>query len=127
MLYQKGKKIYGADSYSAYDNEIFGPAAPVVTFSTLDEAIALARGTEYGLSLGILSKYVTKAMEIAERIPSGLVHINDQTINDEPFAPFGGVGASGTGSRLGGAEWNIEAFTETQWVTVRGQIAPHPL
>jgi len=112
---------------AAYDNEIFGPVAPVVTFSTLDEAIALARGTEYGLSLGILSKDVTKAMEIAERIPSGLVHINDQTINDEPFAPFGGVGASGTGSRLGGAEWNIEAFTETQWVTVRGQIAPHPL
>ena len=111
----------------AYDHEIFGPVAPVVRFSTLDEAAALASGTEYGLSLGILSRDVTKALDLAERIPSGLVHINDQTINDEPFAPFGGVGASGTGSRLGGAEWNIEAFTETQWVTVRGQIAPHQL
>lgn len=111
----------------AYDNEIFGPVAPVTTFSTLDEVVALARGTEYGLSLGILSKDVMKAMELAERIPSGLVHINDQTINDEPFAPFGGVGSSGTGSRLGGPEWNIDAFTETQWVTVRGQIAPHQL
>lgn len=112
---------------AAYDNEIFGPVAPVVTFSTPDEAVALARDTEYGLSLGILSKDVMKALDLAERIPSGLVHINDQTINDEPFAPFGGVGASGNGGRLGGAEWNIEAFTETQWVTMRGQIAPHLL
>jgi acyl-CoA reductase-like NAD-dependent aldehyde dehydrogenase len=108
-------------------NEIFGPVAPVVTFSTLEEAAALARDTEYGLSVAILSRDVMKAMELAEHIPSGLVHINDQTISDEPVAPIGGVGISGNGSRLGGAEWNIEAFTETQWVTVRGQIAPHPL
>jgi benzaldehyde dehydrogenase (NAD) len=112
---------------SIYDNEIFGPVAPVIRFSTLDEAAALAGGIEYGLALGILSRDVMKAMELAERIPSGLVHINDQTVNDEAFAPFGGVGVSGTGSRTGGAEWNIDAFTETQWVTVRGQIAPHQL
>ena len=111
----------------AYINEIFGPVAPVVRFSTLDEAANLASGTEYGLSLAILTRDVMKGMELAERIPSGIVHINDQTINDEAVAPFGGVGASGTGSRLGGAEWNIDAFTETQWVTVRGQIAPHQL
>jgi benzaldehyde dehydrogenase (NAD) len=110
----------------AYQNEIFGPVAPVTRFSTLDEAVALARGTEYGLSLGILTRDVMKGMELAERIPSGIVHINDQTVNDEAVAPFGGVGASGTGSRFGGPEWNIDAFTETQWVTVRGQIAPHP-
>jgi len=111
----------------AYDKEIFGPVAPVIRFSTLDEAVALARDTEYGLSLGILTRDVMKGLELAERIPSGIVHINDQTINDEAVAPFGGVGASGTGSRLGGAEWNIDAFTETQWVTVRGQIAPYPM
>ena len=112
---------------AAYDNEIFGPVAPVIRFSTLDEAAALAGGTEYGLSLGILTRDVMKGLELAERIPSGIVHINDQTINDEAVAPFGGVGASGTGSRLGGAEWNIDAFTETQWVTVRGDIAPYPM
>lgn len=110
-----------------YVNEIFGPVAPVTRFSTLEEAAALARDTEYGLSVAIMSRDVMKAMELAEHIPSGLVHINDQTISDEPVAPIGGVGISGNGSRLGGAEWNIEAFTETQWVTVRGQIAPHPL
>ncbi len=111
----------------AYANEVFGPVAPVVRFSTLDEVVNLAGGTEYGLSLGILTRDVMKGLELAERIPSGLVHINDQTVNDEAVAPFGGVASSGTGSRFGGAEWNIEAFTETQWVTVRGQIAPRRL
>jgi benzaldehyde dehydrogenase (NAD) len=111
----------------AYENEIFGPVAPVVRFSTLDEVAALANGTEYGLSLGILTSDVMKGLELAERIPSGIVHINDQTVNDEAVAPFGGVAASGTGSRLGGTEWNIDAFTETQWVTLRSQIAPYPM
>lgn len=111
----------------AYANEVFGPVAPVVQFSTLDEAIALANDTEYGLSLGILTRDVMKAMELAEHIPTGIVHINDQTINDEAGVPFGGIASSGTGARFGGPEWNIEAFTETQWVTVRGQIAPHRL
>ncbi len=111
----------------AYAQEIFGPVAPVVPFSTLDEAVALASGTEYGLSLGILTRDVMKGLELADRIPSGIVHINDQTVNDEAVAPFGGVGASGTGARLGSAEANTDAFTELQWVTVRGQIAPHQL
>jgi benzaldehyde dehydrogenase (NAD) len=112
---------------AAYDNEIFGPVAPVVRFSTHDEVAALANDTAYGLSLGILTGDVMKGLELAERIPSGIVHINDQTINDEAVAPFGGVGASGTGSRLGGVEWNLDAFTETQWVTLRSQIAPYPM
>jgi benzaldehyde dehydrogenase (NAD) len=111
----------------AYVQEIFGPVAPVVPFATLDEAAALASDTEYGLSLGILARDVMQALELAERIPSGIVHINDQTVNDEAAAPFGGVGASGTGSRLGGANWNLDAFTETQWVTISGQIAPHQM
>jgi benzaldehyde dehydrogenase (NAD) len=110
----------------AYAQEIFGPVAPVVAFSSLDEAAALAGGTEYGLSLGILTKDVMKGLALAERIPSGLVHINDQTVNDEALIPFGGVGESGTGSRHGGAAANLEAFTETQWVTVRGDLPAYP-
>lgn len=125
LFYQPTVLANVTPGMAAYDNEIFGPVAPVVTSSTLDEAVALARETEYDLSPGILSKDVMKAMGLAERIPSGLVHINDQTINDEPFAPFGGIGASGNGGRLGGADWNVEALTETQWVTLREQIAPH--
>jgi benzaldehyde dehydrogenase (NAD) len=110
----------------AYAQEVFGPVAPVATFSTPEEAAELAAGSEYALSLGILSGDVMKALDLAARIPTGIVHINDQTVNDEAHAPFGGLAASGTGARLGGAEANIELFTETQWVTVRGQIAPYP-
>ncbi len=110
----------------AYAEEIFGPVAPVSAFGSLEEAVALATGTEYGLSLGILSRDVMKALDLAERIPSGIVHINDQTVDDEAVAPFGGVGSSGTGSRFGGASANIDAFTETRWVTMQGDIAPYP-
>jgi benzaldehyde dehydrogenase (NAD) len=110
----------------AYAQEVFGPVAPVMTFSDVDEAVALARDTEYGLSLGVLSADVSRALAIADRIPSGLVHINDQTVSDEAVAPFGGVGASGTGARFGGPAANIDAFTETQWLTIQGSITPYP-
>jgi len=110
----------------AYQQEIFGPVAPVTPFSSVDEVAALAAGTEYGLSLGILTRDVYAGLQLAERIPAGLVHINDQTVNDEAVAPFGGVGASGTGSRHGGPQANIEAFTETQWVTLRGDLPAYP-
>jgi benzaldehyde dehydrogenase (NAD) len=110
----------------AYANEIFGPVAPVTAFGSLDEAVELATGTEYGLSLGILTGDVMAALDLAGRIPTGIVHINDQTVDDEAVAPFGGVAASGTGSRFGGAAANIDAFTETQWVTMQGDIARYP-
>ena len=71
----------------AYAEEIFGPVAPVVAFRDLDEAARLAAGTEYGLSLGILTRDVMKGLALAERIPSGLVHVNDQTVNDEVGHP----------------------------------------
>lgn len=109
----------------AYAEEVFGPVAPVASFSTLDEAAALAADTEYGLSLSILTRDPLKGLELAERIPSGIVHINDQTVNDEAVAPFGGVAASGTGARFGG-EANLEAFTDVRWTTVRGDVAPYP-
>lgn len=110
----------------AYAEEIFGPVAPVTPFATLDEAVALAGGTAYGLSLGILTRDPMRGLALAERIPAGLVHINDQTVNDEALAPFGGVGESGNGSRQGGAQANLDAFTETQWVTVRSDLPQYP-
>jgi benzaldehyde dehydrogenase (NAD) len=111
---------------TAYQQEIFGPVAPVVRVDSVDQAIALARDSEYGLSLGILTRDVMRGLEIAEQIPSGLVHINDQTINDEATIPFGGVKSSGTGSRHGGPQANLDAFTDTQWVTVRGTLPQYP-
>ncbi|MFD4410077.1 benzaldehyde dehydrogenase [Streptomyces sp. NPDC058476] len=113
------------DASPAYAEEVFGPVAPVRAFSDLDEAVALATATPYGLSLGILTGDVLRGLDLAERIPTGLVHINDQTVNDEAVAPFGGVAASGTGARFGGAA-NIEAFTETRWITARSTQAAYP-
>ncbi|GAA1872071.1 benzaldehyde dehydrogenase [Pseudonocardia ailaonensis] len=110
----------------AYTDEIFGPVAPIVAFDAVEEAIRMASDTPYGLSLGILTTDVTRGLEIAEQIPSGLVHINDQTVNDEATVPFGGVGNSGTGSRHGGAKANLEAFTDVQWITVRGSLPAYP-
>jgi benzaldehyde dehydrogenase (NAD) len=107
----------------AYAGEVFGPVAPVVPFSTSDEAVALAGDSVYGLALGVFTRDVLAGLALAERVPTGLVHINDQTINDEPVAPFGGMGESGTGSRHGGHRANLEAFTELQWVTVRSAPA----
>jgi benzaldehyde dehydrogenase (NAD) len=112
---------------AAYTEEIFGPVAPVVAFDSVDDAVRLAKDTPYGLSLGILTRDVMRGLEIAEQVPSGLIHINDQTINDEASIPFGGVGDSGTGARHGGAQANLEAFTDTQWVTVRATLPHYPM
>ena len=87
----------------AYANEVFGPVAPVMRFSTVEEAAELAAATDYGLSLGIMTRDPLKGLALADLIPTGIVHINDQTVSDEAQIPFGGVGDSGTGSRFGGA------------------------
>ena len=110
----------------AFAEEVFGPVAPVTRVSTVDEAVELAGASEYGLSLGIVTRDVMRGLAVADRIPTGIVHINDQTVNDEANAPFGGVGASGTGARFGGAAANIDAFTETRWITMRGEPATYP-
>ncbi|MCB5180306.1 aldehyde dehydrogenase family protein [Streptomyces antimicrobicus] len=114
-----------ADDTPAYAEEVFGPVAPVRSFATEDEAVALASAGPYGLSLGIVTPDTGRALELAERIPTGIAHINDQTVNDEAVAPFGGLGASGTGARFGG-EANLEAFTELRWTTSRRTPAGHP-
>jgi benzaldehyde dehydrogenase (NAD) len=110
----------------AYANEVFGPVAPVIRFSPIEEAAELAAASEYGLSLGILTRDPLKGLALADLIPTGIVHINDQTVSDEAQIPFGGIRDSGTGSRFGGATANIDAFTDTQWVTMRSEIPPYP-
>lgn len=105
--------------------EAFGPVAPIVTYSDLDEAARIVNDSEYGLSVGILGD-TGQAMRLADHLESGKIHINEQTVSDEPNVPFGGVKDSGNGSRFGGAVANIEAFTETQWLTMRSEIAEYP-
>ncbi|MFB7645907.1 benzaldehyde dehydrogenase [Streptomyces sp. NPDC056084] len=113
------------DHTPAYAEEVFGPVAPVRSFATLDEAATLAASGPYGLSLGIVTRDTALGLELADRIPTGIAHINDQTVNDEAVAPFGGIAASGTGARFGGSA-NLDAFTELRWTTVRRETAGHP-
>ena len=100
----------------AWTDEIFGPVAPVVAFDTDDEALALANDTEYGLAGAVYSRSISRGLAFAQRIRAGMVHVNDQTVNDEAVIPFGGMGASGNGGRFGGAA-NWDAFTQWQWVS----------
>ncbi|MGW7238102.1 aldehyde dehydrogenase family protein [Streptomyces sp. NPDC054804] len=125
-LFYRPTVISGVDDRTpAYAEEVFGPVAPVRGFADADEAAALAADSAYGLSLAIVTRDAARGLDLAERIPTGIVHINDQTVNDEAVAPFGGVAASGTGARFGG-ESNLEAFTDVRWTTVRGDVAPYP-
>jgi benzaldehyde dehydrogenase (NAD) len=109
----------------AFDEEIFGPVAPVTTFRTEDEAVELANRSEYGLSAGVISSSVTRALALGNRLKTGILHINDQTVGDEPHVPFGGRGASGNGSRVGGPA-NVEEFTQWQWVTIQDRPSAYP-
>ncbi|MFD7919379.1 aldehyde dehydrogenase family protein [Streptomyces sp. NPDC059740] len=109
----------------AFAEEVFGPVAPVVAYDTLDEAIDLVNACEYGLSVSILTADAFAAWELADRIDSGAVHINDQTVDDEAVAPFGGSKASGVGGRFGGRA-GLDTFSEVQWVTAQSAIARYP-
>ncbi|SFB64734.1 benzaldehyde dehydrogenase (NAD) [Rhizobium sp. NFR07] len=109
----------------AFKEEIFGPVAVVTTFATDDEAVSLANDTDYGLAAAVISKDVSRAMAIGDRIHAGILHINDQTVSDGVSNPFGGVGASGNGTSIGGpANW--ELFTDWQWVTIKSAPPPYP-
>jgi len=110
---------------AAFREEIFGPVAPVITFSSDEEAVALANQTEYGLAAAVQSGSPARARGVAAQLHAGMVHINDQTINEEPPAPFGGFGASSNGGHFGGVA-NIELWTEWQWVTARDAASPFP-
>ncbi|MBX4898731.1 benzaldehyde dehydrogenase [Rhizobium bangladeshense] len=110
----------------AFSEEIFAPVAVITPFDTDDDAIALSNDTEYGLSAAIITPSVGRALAMADKLNVGLLHINDATVNDDVVNPFGGVGASGNGSSIGGSA-NWEAFTHWQWVTVKAEAPSYPL
>lgn len=100
--------------------ETFGPVVSVIEVENSEEAVAVANDTVYGLSAAVFTADLAQGMAIAERIESGMVHINDQTVCDEPQIPFGGVKDSGWG-RFGG-QAALEEFTELRWISM--QLTP---
>ena len=100
--------------------EIFGPVAPVVTFKTEDEAVALANNTEYGLIAYAFTENLNRGLRLAERLEVGMFGLNAGVISN-PAAPFGGVKASGLG-REGSFE-GIEEYLETVYVGISDPMA----
>ena len=108
-----------------YHEESFGPVASVIRVSGEDEAVSVANDTEYGLAAAVFSRNVSRALAIAQRLESGICHINSATIHDEPQMPFGGVKASGYG-RFGGKA-GIDEFTELRWITIQDGKTQYPI
>ena len=109
-----------------WHDETFGPVVVVCPFRDEDEAVALNNDTEYGLTAAVWTADEARALRMAGRLETGMVHVNCQNINDEPHVPFGGTKASGVG-RYGG-RWSLDAFTELRWITLdRGgrHFPPH--
>ncbi len=104
------------NSMDIWHDETFGPVVMVCPFGTEDEAVALNNDTEYGLTAAVWTADEARALRLAGRLETGMVHVNDQNINDEAVVPFGGVKASGVG-RYGG-RWSLDAFTELRWITL---------
>jgi benzaldehyde dehydrogenase (NAD) len=109
----------------AFREEIFGPVAPVVVVRDAEQAVEVANDTEYGLVAAIQTGSVSRGLALAEQLNTGIVHVNDQTLNNDAFAPFGGIGASGNGSRFG-SQSSWDEFTTWQWVTSREQAHGFP-
>jgi benzaldehyde dehydrogenase (NAD) len=109
----------------AFEEEIFGPVAVVVGYDDEDHAVELANMSDFGLAAGIIAKDTGRARALGNKLKVGHLHINDQTVAASPYAPFGGRGRSGNGSRISGpAIW--EEFTQWVWVTSRPEAVVYP-
>ncbi|NGO47010.1 benzaldehyde dehydrogenase [Streptomyces ureilyticus] len=125
LFYQPTVLAGVTTSMPAFREEIFGPVAPVVVVRDEAEAVAVANNTEYGLVAAVQTGSPERGRELARRLRTGIVHINDQTLNNDAYAPFGGTGASGNGSRFG-SQSSWDEFTQWQWVTFREQAHAFP-
>ena len=100
-----------------YNEETFGPVVSLIPAADSEEALQIANDTSYGLSAAVITNDMQKAMDLSMRLESGMVHINDCTISDEPHVPFGGVKNSGFGRE--GGRYSMEELTEVKWITMQ--------
>ncbi len=108
-----------------YYEESFGPVASVIRVADEEEAVSVANDTEYGLAAAVFGRDIARALKVAQKIESGICHINAPTIHDEAQMPFGGIKASGYG-RFGGRA-GIDEFTELRWITIQTEPQTYPI
>ena len=107
-----------------YHEESFGPVKPIVRVAGEAAAIACANDNAYGLAAAVVSRDLARAWRVAQRIESGICHINGPTVHDEAQMPFGGMKESGVG-RFGG-DAGVQAFTELRWITLQTGPRQYP-
>jgi len=96
--------------------ELFGPVVSVIPFKTDDEAVEIANNSNFGLSGAVHTSDIDRGVSLARRVQTGMIHVNDCTIHDEPIVAFGGEKQSGLGRLNGG--WSLDEFTTMRWVSV---------
>ena len=106
-------------------NEIFGPVACIIKAQGEAHAIDIANDSPYGLSGSVFTADVHHGVEVGKKIKTGMIHINDQSVNDEAHVSFGGEKESGIG-RFNG-EWAIDKFTTTKWIGVQSGYREYPI
>lgn len=105
-----------------HDEEVFAPIAPVTVVNSVAEALAVVNDTRFGLSTAVFGRDLDHAWSVADRVRTGMVHVNDGTALHESQVPFGGTGASGLGDDLGGRA-NIDLLTQRRWTSLqRGHL-----
>jgi acyl-CoA reductase-like NAD-dependent aldehyde dehydrogenase len=107
-----------------HEEETFGPVLVAQPVETAEEAVAVANATRYGLSAGLITGDNQRGFNLARQIDSGVVHVNDQTVADEPQLPLGGTKDSGWGRSGPGS---MQDFTEVQWITTRDGTGHYPI
>ena len=112
-------------SMRLYREESFGPVAVLLRGDGDEALLSLANDSEFGLSAAIFSRDIGRALALAQRVESGICHINGPTVHDEAQMPFGGVKSSGYGSFGGKA--SIEQFTQLRWITLQNGPRHYPI
>ncbi len=125
VIYQPTVLVDVTEDMRIFSEESFGPVKAIYRFDTEEEALRMANDTQYGLLAAVFSRDVSRAQAFADKIESGICHINGPTVHDEAHMPFGGVKNSGHG-RFGGTA-AIYEFTELRWITIEDPAQHYPI
>jgi vanillin dehydrogenase len=123
-LYQPTLLANVTPDMTIYYEETFGPVASIIAVNDEKEALKVANDTTYGLSAGVITKDLEKAIFLGEGLEAGMVHVNDGSIDADACCPFGGCKGSGNGRE--GGQYSVETLTELKWLTIQksGRLLP---